>query len=219
MHRSGTSTLAGTLRAAGVEFGAVLDKTFRLNPKGLHEAPSILFMHQNLLETNQGDWHDPPAEVVWGKLHSAVRDLFIESRAGVPVWGFKDPRTLLTLEGWFEVLPDLACAGIFRHPAEVALSLSQRNQFPLDKCFEIWRVYNERLLTFQQQRGFPVMEFVGDAARMRRSFTQMLEQLDLPAGTEALSFYEPEHKHHDRPDLDLPAPVAALYRHLQDVAL
>lgn len=24
----------------------------------------------------------------------------------MPVWGFKDPRTLLTLEGWFEVLPD-----------------------------------------------------------------------------------------------------------------
>lgn len=219
MHRSGTSALAGTLRASGVQFGKVLDNKFSLNPKGLHEAPAVLYMHQNLLEANSGDWHEPPATITWQKLHSAVRDLFIESRAGMPLWGFKDPRTLLVLEGWLDVLPELECVGIFRNPAEVALSISGRNSFPIEKCYEIWRVYNERLLMFQRQRGFPLVEFVTDAARMTRSVAAVLDSLQLPQTPEAMAFYDAAHKHHQTPDLTMPEPVAALYRQLQEGAL
>lgn len=106
-HRSGTSALAGSLKRAGLYLGGVLDSGFELNPTGLQEPPAVLFMQEHLLEVNGGSWHEPPSDVVWGRLHRAVRDLFIESRFGQSVWGFKDPRTLLTLDGWYEALPEM----------------------------------------------------------------------------------------------------------------
>ena len=219
MHRSGTSALAGTLNLAGVYLGGVLNQSIQRNPKGLWEAPAVLFMHQNLLEANGGDWHSPPEAVHWGKLHEAVRDLFIESRAGQPIWGFKDPRALLTIEGWFKVLPEMECVGIFRHPAEVALSIHSRNQFDMEKCFEIWWAYNRRLLTLKQAHGFPIIEFVSDGPRMAQSITALLDQLGLAATPEALGFYETEMKHHDHPAVDLPPHVMELYEALQGEAL
>ncbi len=219
MHRSGTSTLAGTLRAAGVHFGDVLDKGSKMNPKGLNEAPSILFMQQNLLEASGGDWHEPPAEVTWQRLHKAVRDLFIKSRACQPIWAFKDPRTLLTLDGWFAAIPDLDCAGIFRHPGEVAMSLHRRNEFPIAKCFEIWRIYNEELLRHWRRRGFPLVEFVSDPGRMTNAFERLLDRLELAATSEASAFYDRDLKHHVKPDLKVPEAASILYRQLQDAAM
>jgi len=119
MHRSGTSTLAGTMRANGIYFGDVLHKGSPRNAKGFHEPRALLYMHEDLLLKNGGAWHDPPSAISWDPLHKAVRDLFIESRSDKPLWAFKDPRTLLVLEGWLEVLPNLKFVGIFRHPAEV----------------------------------------------------------------------------------------------------
>jgi len=44
------------------------------------------------------------------------------------LWGFKDPRTLLTLDGWLEALPEVSLAATFRHPLSVAGSLQERKQ-------------------------------------------------------------------------------------------
>lgn len=219
MHRSGTSTLAGTLRNAGVYFGEVLDTKISFNPKGLNEAPAVLFMQQDLLEKNGGEWHDPPATVVWGNLHKAVRDLFIESRAGRSLWAFKDPRTLLTLEGWLDALPGLDCVGIFRHPAEVAMSIHLRNDFPIAKCIEIWRIYNARLLAIRNDRDVPVIEFVSDPEAMAASFSALLAHVGLAPSPDAMGFYDTAMKHHDRPQIDLPPGVEELYHQLRDGAL
>ena len=219
MHRSGTSTLAGTLRLSGVHFGQVLDEAFALNPKGLQEAPAILYMQENLLEQSGGSWHEPPSTVSWRPLHKAVRDLFVESRRSEPVWGFKDPRTLLTLEGWLDSVVGLECIGIFRHPAEVALSIHRRNQFPVEKCLDIWHRYNERLLVHRQKRDFPLVEFVNDGAEMKRAFVSALDALGISATPEALAFHDSEMKHHERPPIEVPEPQIALYRALQRLAL
>jgi hypothetical protein len=179
MHRSGTSMLAGTLAAAGVELGRVLDAPFPLNPTGLQEPEALIWMHENLLEANGGAWHDPPARVVWGRLHRAVRDLFIEARGTRPLWGFKEPRTLLVAEGWTAVLPDWTAVGIFRHPAEVAASLADRNGFAPEKGFALWAAYNRRLLALQRAHGFPLIEFSADPARMQAGLDLALDFLGL----------------------------------------
>ncbi|MEM9151580.1 MAG: sulfotransferase, partial [Cyanobacteria bacterium P01_F01_bin.3] len=181
MHRSGTSMLAGSLRNAGVYFGGVLEKPSARNPKGLHEAPAILFMQEDLLLKNGGSWHQPPESVVWQPMHKAVRDLFIESRKEKTFWAFKDPRTLLTLEGWFEVLPDLKCIGIFRHPAEVAASLESRNRFEFEKCLTIWRAYSLKLIEHTKSAEIPIIEFVRDPSAMQASVQTVLERFGLPA--------------------------------------
>ncbi|GAB5455986.1 MAG: hypothetical protein Hens2KO_22150 [Henriciella sp.] len=219
MHRSGTSALAGTLRSLGVEFGQVLDNGIRFNPKGLQEAPSILYMQEDLLVKNGGAWHTPPTKVQWQPMHKAVRDLFIESRASMPVWAFKDPRTLLTLDGWLEALPDLDCVGIFRHPAEVAVSIHKRNEFPIAKCMAIWCAYNQKLLDYHATENFPVIEFVGDPNAMENGFNKMIDALGL--GTEApqATFFDADMKHQDRPEIDLPGHALEIYGALQALAL
>ncbi|MEL6665116.1 MAG: sulfotransferase family protein [Pseudomonadota bacterium] len=215
MHRSGTSALAGTLRACGVYFGDVLDQGIKHNPKGLQEAPSVLFMQEDLLNKSGGAWHDPPAQIEWQPLHKSVRDLFIESRVGRPYWAFKDPRTLLTLEGWIDVLPDLECVGIFRHPAEVAMSIHVRNGFPLEKCAEIWRAYNSRLLHFHHTRGIPIIEFVGDQATMEASLRSVIERLGLIVPSASEGFYDARMKHQDRPEVPLTDDIRDLYQDLR----
>lgn len=172
--------LAGTLGMAGLHLGRVLDAPFSLNPTGLQEPEALIWMHEHLLEANGGAWHTPPAKVVWGPLHRAVRDLFVESRAGRPLWGFKEPRTLLVVDGWIEALPAWTAIGIFRDPGEVAASLAQRNGFAPEKGLALWTAYNARLLALQRAHGFPLIEFTADADRMRQGLRRALAWLGLP---------------------------------------
>ncbi len=218
MHRSGTSTLSGTLLEAGLYLGSVLDSKFARNPKGLQEAPSILHMHENLLGANGGSWHEPPDQIKWLPLHKAVRNLFIESRAGHKIWGFKDPRTLLVLEGWLQVLPDAQCVGIFRHPAEVALSIQSRNNFDLGKCFDIWTSYNQKLLDFQRAREFPILEFTSEHSRMAETLSVAVQRLGLNAATEQ-TFFDNTLKNHNAPDVQIPAAAKQVYDALRECAL
>jgi hypothetical protein len=193
MHRSGTSMLAGTLAAAGVHLGRVLDAPFPLNPTGLQEPEALVWMHEHLLAANGGAWHEPPARVVWDRLHRAVRDLFVESRAGRPLWGFKEPRTLLVAEGWIAALPDWTAVGIFRHPVEVAASLADRNGFAPDKGFALWCAYNRRLLALQRAHGFALIEFSADPARMRAGLDRARDFLGLAAGAGPYDAALPRH--------------------------
>jgi hypothetical protein len=219
MHRSGTSALAGTLRAAGVYFGEVLDQSIARNPKGLQEAPSLLYMQEDLLVKNGGSWHEPPEKIDWDPMHKAVRDLFIECRASQDLWAFKDPRTLLTLEGWFSVLPDLECVGTFRHPTEVVMSIHERNEFELEKCFDIWCAYNERLLAHQEKRGFTIVEFVAQPDVMQSSFANVLASLGLSETEESLAFFDAEMKHLHQPSIKVPARAQNIFEALRKVAV
>lgn len=216
MHRSGTSALAGSLRQAGVYLGRVLDSGFALNPKGLQEPAAVLYSHENLLQANGGSWHEPPDTIEWKPLHKAVRDLFIESREGRPLWGFKDPRTLLVLAGWRDVLPALECVGIFRHPLEVARSLHDRNKFPVDKGLALWTRYNRELLAEHERQPFPLVEFVADADAMRHGIDRVLRDLRL-APPQAPDFLDTSLRRFEAQaaPADLPADTAALYARLR----
>ena len=221
MHRSGTSMLIGTLQEAGAYLGNVYGDAIEFNRKGLLEPLAVLHMHEDLLKANGGSWNKPVEQLRWSNLHTAVRDLFIESRAGHPVWAFKDPRTLFTLQGWQQVLPGLELVGIFRHPAAVAQSLQHRNKFPLDQGLALWQKYNQRLLALHERAAFPVIEFLPDPDQLRSKLASLLALLRLPkplaAGT--LTFFEEGIRQHDAADTPLPAPVEELYRRLQALAL
>lgn len=220
MHRSGTSVLMGTLRDAGVHIGRVLGDSIEGNRRGLQEAPAVLYMHEQLLEANGGSWREPPETVVWGELHRSVRDLFVESRAPQPLWGFKDPRTLLTLEGWLEVLPQLEPVGIFRDPLSVARSLQRRNGFPLEQGLALWAAYNRRLLAWHRRRPFPLIEFAADPARVRQGLTAVLEALGLPrqAPQAGEAFFAPELRREPAAAAPLPEALGALLEALRERA-
>lgn len=219
MHRSGTSALAGSLREAGLYMGDVLDGGFALNPKGLQEPESIIFMHEDLLRANGGAWHDPPAQIEWRRLHSSVRRLFIESRRGHGVWGFKEPRTLLVAEAWIEDLPDWTGVGIFRDPREVAVSIHRRNGFPVEKGLRLWQTYNARLLDLHRRHGVALMEFTTSASQMRAGIARLAAHAGLHP-PEHPAFYDATIPRSTPADaaIDLPADIAALLEALRTAA-
>jgi hypothetical protein len=118
-----------------------------------------------------------------------VRDLFIESRHGRPLRGFKDPRLLLCLEGWRQALPSLEPVGVFRHPAAVARSLLERDGVGLDKGVALWS-------------HFLLIGFEADATLVRQSLVELLQQLELPGALSqqgvdhALNVFEPQWRRH-----------------------
>lgn len=219
MHRSGTSALTGSLQEAGVELGSVGTEAAD-NAKGNREPRSLNVLHDHLLEVNGGSWAEPVAPLSWQPIHRELRDLFIRQFAGVDLWGFKDPRTLLALGGWLPALPTAELVGIFRHPFLVAQSLRCRNGLSGQAALALWLYYNRVLLWWADQpRGLHLVEFDRDPSVFEASLNSLLAALDLP--TPRLTFFEPGLRSQDAPPLhDVPGAEDAclLYRRLQQRA-
>jgi hypothetical protein len=218
MHRSGTSCLTGTLEEAGVFLGDVVRQA-KYNARGNRENLQIMTLHDQVLAANRGSWDDPPEQVRWSRDQLAAQREIIHLYAGYPRWGFKDPRTLFTLEAWLAALPGMTFVGIFRHPLAVAQSLQHRNQFPLGKGLDLWARYNRRLLHYQARFGFPIISFDSDEAALRRDFAGLLSRLGLPARGEDLKFFDQELRH-QRPThaIALPSEVTAILDELRRLA-
>lgn len=214
MHRSGTSCLTGTLEEAGVDLGEVVTSA-PFNAKGNRENKQIMALQNDLLIAAGGRWDDPPEQVEWTPEHRARQQTILQNYAGKPLWGFKDPRTLFTLAGWLDVLPDLKLIGIFRHPLETARSLEHRNQIPLERGYQIWARYNQRLLRYHQQFGFPLLSFNAPPDVWQAGVGRFLHSLGLTPPDAGWSFYDPELRHQNAPDqVVLPPHVAQLYDEL-----
>src|SRR5687767_1907436 len=122
MHRSGTSCLAGSLEEAGLYLGDVITSA-PANAKGNRENKRIMNLHDAVLHHSGGSWDKLPQRLSWSEQHREERDQIVRGYAAAPRWGFKDPRTLVLLDFWREVLGELEFVGTFRHPWLVAESL------------------------------------------------------------------------------------------------
>lgn len=229
MHRSGTSCLAGTLEQAGVFLGEVATQN-RFNAKGNRENLAVREVNGQVLHDNGGDWDRPPvgsAPPVWREGPRRLRDEIIRRYAGQPVWGFKDPRTLWTLDGWLEALPALEFVGVVRHPLAVARSLHARPRGPeLAAGLRLWLAYNERLhACWQRFGGFPIVSFDAPAERLAANLRDVVRRLNLPAGSREPAFFDPELQHQatsDDADDDralLTAEIRRLHARLAAIAM
>ena len=216
MHRSGTSMLAGTLQEAGLKLGSV-DRNNPYNRKGNRENWAVLHMQEDLLERSGGAWNDVPNAVQWHTVHRAVRDEFIAGFAGVKIWGFKDPRTIFTLDGWLEVLPDAECVGIFRHPMLVANSLHRRDGFTIEHGLALWHRYNKKLLKIHRARPFLLIEFDDDPVRLKEKLRQLSQRLDLPWRFRAPHFFDDKLRHRLDPTDRVPDDILKTYEELKSL--
>ncbi|MDA0255530.1 MAG: sulfotransferase family protein [Planctomycetota bacterium] len=222
MHRSGTSLLAGTLQECGLDLGDVITSS-PANEKGNRESWALMALHEDLLRKAGGSWNQPPGQpIVWGRLHRGIRDAYIASFADSPLWGFKDPRSLLVLEGWLEAVPGLETIGIFRHPQEVANSLQERSPwlFTIETALDLWLAYNRRLLAWQEESGCSLLEYLPDAAAFNRDAMAAARRLSLPlAGDPAgLTFHDPRLRHQLADGSPLAGEVAEVYEALRSRA-
>ena len=149
MHRSGTSSLAGTL----VKLGATAPKTLHPaqmdNERGFFESVVLMHINIEILGSAASDWHDWRAfDKAW--FESASAEEFEEKAAAALVDEFglsrlivvKDPRICRIMPFWTKVLHR---AGFttrviipVRSPLEVARSLQKRDRFPMSKSLLLW---------------------------------------------------------------------------------
>ena len=188
MHRSGTSALTGSLEEAGLALGPVIESAAD-NAKGSRESRRLMTLHEDILVRNGGAWNRPVNNASWSPVHRELRDSVIESFQGVASWGFKDPRTLLVLNGWLTALPAARLVGIFRHPLAVAQSLQRRNDMPLDEALSLWIAYNRVLSWHHEHHGpFPLLEFSDDDRDFVGQTRELAAHLGLDAPPE--TFYD-----------------------------
>ncbi|MDD9984602.1 MAG: sulfotransferase [Gammaproteobacteria bacterium] len=163
MHRSGTSLLTGSLEAAGLNLGNV-NNAAKFNEKGNKENESIRDLNDALLAKADAAWNLPPeGQVRWDRADEGRGRVLIGSYldAARP-WGFKDPRTIWTVEGWLRLLPDACMVGVFRHPSLVVRSLTARSgtlAIEADEALRLWCAYNAELIRLERKYGFPVLHF------------------------------------------------------------
>ncbi len=170
MHRSGTSLVAGLVRAAGLPMGEELVGASATNPHGHHEDRAFVALHDAALAACGTGWtlDRAPEQLGWSEGVEAQARALVTARAAHGAWGWKDPRTTLFLAEWKRVVPALRVVIVFREAATVVASLRRRRDPPLvhrfhgawplrrlglpmtrdAQSFRMWRRYNECALAF-----------------------------------------------------------------------
>ncbi len=213
MHRSGTSAISRIVSLLGVQLGppgALLEPQLD-NPKGYWEHSRIVQINDEILSRFGGMWNVPPAFVEGWAQGPMVADLREEARrmlatefAGEPLWGWKDPRTCLTLPFWREVAGPMRYIIVVRNPAEVLASLAHRDGMSAETAEGLWLAYTHAALshtTGQPPRMVVFFEDVlddlpGELARMA-AFTGSPCDLDDPEVLQSVrDFIEPDMWHH-----------------------
>lgn len=214
MHRSGTSCLTGSLQESGLELGDChLWNPFNL--KGNRENQAFVDLHDAILAANNGSWDHPPRRVTWNSEHQAMARELLAAHGHLAMMGFKDPRTLLVLEGWKQIASQMEFVGIFRHPNAVAASLERRSKLTRRQSLELWYHYNSLLLKQYQAAPFPILCFDAPEAEFQDKLGSVIEGLGLHRAANPQPFYEGELKTFDHTSGPrLPLRVWYLYRRL-----
>lgn len=150
MHRSGTSAITRVINLLGVPLVGVssLLPPTQDNPAGHWESGPLTVFNDSLLSDLKGTWFTPPAlgpewtgdEKLTDKIKEA-RDLF-EEQAPKGAWVWKDPRLCVLLPFWQKVIEQpLSAVIVYRHPLEVAQSLTTRDGFTNHYALCLWERY------------------------------------------------------------------------------
>jgi hypothetical protein len=150
MHRSGTSLVAAMCQSAGLAIGDRLVEPHATNPLGHFEDVDFYRFHEHVLAENGRipagyDPGDTPPRVSLS-LQQQAENLISDRRTTGRAWGWKDPRTVLFLDFWLEMLPEAKCLLVFRHPWQVADSLHRRGDAifhnDAERALRLWHRYN-----------------------------------------------------------------------------
>jgi hypothetical protein len=204
MHRSGTSLVSSLLQSGGLDIGQRLLGAAAGNVKGHFEDLDFLQLHVQILKS-QGIsstgftlQSDIPIEKQYVR---RARALIAERRRRGITWGWKDPRTVLFLDFWQQILPEAGFLLLYRSPWDVVDSFVRRG----DKMFRenpslavrIWSHYNRLLLEFHDR--FPLRCLGVNSYRAAQSpgwLRQALSRkLNLRLGPLA-ELYDPSLLHH-----------------------
>lgn len=233
MHRSGTSMFTRALQLLGLSLGEPLMAPQPDNPKGFWENE---FFYQVDVRILQAMGAHPSGygtadvlrripdlsqqvertEETLGVIETYVTEQFRSQ----PLWGWKDPRTVLLFPFWLHSLVELGYRRIrpvviSRHPSHVVHSLVRRtdlgplarsvNSSPEQIALDMWTAYSHVLLDISSETEcfISLQEWYLDESTAQDELVRCSRYLDLvpPPGAlaEALAWLDPGAVHHREP--------------------
>ena len=175
MHRSGTSMIMGMLYKMGADLGDenLLLAADRWNKRGYFENREIFILNDSILlggyAPSRKYWESRPEDrslllrIVMGlarlryilvmqnpaALEQRTQRHADRVRQAEKDFGsiyIKDPRMSLLVGAWANIVPVEKVLYVFRHPAEVALSLKQRGNSGMGFNYAMWKLHVEQFL-------------------------------------------------------------------------
>jgi len=149
MHRSGTSSVAGTLVHLGAQEPRTLLPPNPDNERGFFESIEFMQLNDRILwsagttwddwRAVTSDWFNSPAAL---EFERQAREVIAAEFGTAPLAMIKDPRFCRIMPFWSRVFDstghDLRIIMPVRSPLEVAQSLAHRNGVPLSKGVMMW---------------------------------------------------------------------------------
>ncbi len=164
MHRSGTSMIASVVEALGVHMGEELLPPHETDNKyGYYEDTDFVPLNDSILTAAGGDWIKPPARykilIEYENFKDRIEKLITKKQKN-NTWGWKDPRTALTVELFLPYIDNPHFIYIKRDFASVAKSLKKRNeQYDANYLFHLSEEYNQRIqYLITKNKKIPALE-------------------------------------------------------------
>lgn len=176
-HRSGTTLVARLLHEMGVFMGP------RVNRRVWEDAD---FQRTNatILEMAGGNWGKPPSpEAITEAVGRMPIPYFLTMKRQPDLWGWKDPRTVLTIHALHPYLEHPRYVVIRRRKRDVVSSLTLAHGWRYN-WGDLVDVYNERLDAFVAECDAPVIEFDYEALTHRKHYRDEIKRLAQFAGKE-----------------------------------
>jgi hypothetical protein len=166
MHRSGTSLVASWLEACGLRIhdGNLVGSGIG-NPKGHFEDRDFVNLHSSQLRFSRkksNGWKIfSNEEMRFNDSHLERALTLINTRnQNHYLWGWKDPRTVVFLQQWKQLIPDLKVLLIWRPCYESVQSLLERSRkassrdsiyhiFPLE-AVKLWIYYSKMICRYKE---------------------------------------------------------------------
>ena len=180
------------------------------NPEGYWENSGIVELNDRLLAKMGGGWDLVPELYPGWESRPDLESYRVEAKqtAGrfgeLGTWGWKDPRSSLTLPFWRTVVPDLKVVICVRHPHDVSYSLRRRGSYSQLFCLTLWLDYYLQILHDVPLEDLIVVHYDSFFEDAVGETTRLLEPLGLTASPEqiknACASVVPELRHHKNRD-------------------
>ena len=232
MHRSGTSLVAMTLHALGLDFGdhGEFYAADEWNQKGYFERRDVVDLNsrlitgftrtQGLTSSSLGKIRyltQPSPEVIAARGRALFGEIE-QTASDIGDLHVKDPRFVLTLDSWRPHVSQIVIC--LRRPDQVALSLKRRQRVPLGISYGFWNYHARAILAIAHDRvhyvDFDVLAGEAPEAELA-GLARFLGVEATPSElvTTLRARFAPTLKHFDPSDaVDLPSPTRELWEQL-----
>ena len=162
MHRSGTSLVAKILHTIGISMGQEFLDADDANLGGYWEDIDFLWINKGILEASGGSWRSIPKhdklEYCAKKFKNIVTKTIAKKNklANGNSWGWKDPRTCLTISLYHEQLTNPKYIHVIRNKSDICSSLQRVHSE--GSWSELAQDYEECIQAFAKYYNFDILD-------------------------------------------------------------